>query len=201
VDGVGSGYRGQIILMNNRQDVMTERQMLMNEIIFHNLLGKEEGSLQYYTVLNAPSGSSSENMDKVKQQLNQFLSTVSKFVPFNLKNLKIPEICYEKEIVEDAFERELENSKVDEGSQVTNLIGKSGYVDEMVPSGNFFSKLFGGQEKLTKYELHKEEEVVPVTKEVTTRKLRTFRKTYKIRFDGTRDVVKEEEVGEKLETF
>jgi len=117
---------------------MTEKQMLIIEIIIHDLLGMEEGSLQYYTISNAPAGSSSENMDEVKEQLNRFLATVSKFVPFNLKDLKIPEICYAKEIVEDPFERELGTSKEDKGKQVTNLLDKSGYVDKMVPSGNCF---------------------------------------------------------------
>jgi len=64
-----------------------------------------------------------------------------------------------------------------------------------------FSKLFGEKEKLSKYEVHKEEEVVHVMKEVTTRKVGTFCKTYKIRFDGTRDLVKEEQLGERVETF
>jgi len=62
-------------------------------------------------------------------------------------------------------------------------------------------KLFGGKEKLTKYEVHKEEEVVHVTKEVTTRKVGTFRKTCKSRFDRTRDLVKEEQLGERVEKF
>jgi len=72
--------------MNKKQKAMTEKHMLMNEIIIHHMLGMQEGSLQNYTILNAPSGSSSEYMDKVKEQLNRFLATVSKFRIFGTSN-------------------------------------------------------------------------------------------------------------------
>lgn len=186
---IGTAYQGQIILLHNKEN-QTDVERIRNETRLSVILGKDNGEavIQYQPLTMFISRGGAEEKEILDNQIREFLNGISQRVPFTLTNLQVPEVCYEKEVLGEPYDKELSRTMEDVGQTVVNKKDGSYYQDVEVWHPDPIKKALGYKVILKKFVERMVEESVHVKKEVATQIVGTFQNVYKIRFDDTKDL-------------
>jgi len=133
-------------------------------------------------------------------KIPELLNTIRVMVPFSVKNIIIPEMCYQGEVRGDQYEELISTRNVDEGNNVSETVDRGCYKTKEVWNGNSF--LGGALGFRTRGPGAKRTEQYWEPNLVTTNKWVSKTKTYytygvyvdvfKIRFDQSRDFVRKD---------
>jgi len=146
---IGPSFQGQVILLHNKEN-QTERERIQNEVRLGALLGKEDGIIQYQPLTMFTRRGGVEEKEILDSQLSDFLNGISQRVPFTLANLQVPEVCYEKEVLGDPYEKELSRTMEDVGTTVVNRKDGSYHQDVEVWHPDPIKKALGYKVGLSK---------------------------------------------------
>lgn len=111
---------GHIILLHNKQTGHDEKMIMKNAVRIEEILRKE--NIEYIWFSHSPNDT----------QVTQLLNTLVNHQPFQLSNLVVPELCYERVENGSPYEEIVAENKSDEGHMVEEVKDTSHYVTKEV---------------------------------------------------------------------
>lgn len=115
VNLISTDYRGHILLVQNKMGTQSLELLYENKAHINQMLGGEVR--QPYSCFSYNTGN---------EEIMKFLQNITTMIPFNLSNLVIPEVCYEKEEQGEEYQ-ETNDVKRDEGTFVEETKDTSHY--------------------------------------------------------------------------
>ncbi|KAG4069970.1 hypothetical protein HA402_015194 [Bradysia odoriphaga] len=182
---VSAANRGHILLLRNKEGDTTPDELAENKAEINQILGG--GVKQPYF------GFEFKASDEIVKSL---LNTVTQMVPFQLNNLLIPEICYEKTEESAEYEELISDPTSDEGYMVKEIKDTSHY-ETRKEAMDGLGGLFGLKLSVREWVNSQAVEEKWVEKKVTRRTTGTFVNVFQVRFDGTRDLIEKREIQSK----
>jgi hypothetical protein len=188
-DLLSDAHKGHIVLLHNKLGPIDVETKAENNLEIRGLLGSRQEYIWF-----------SFNADR--SMTDGLLNVVTNFAPFQLSNLTIPEICYEKTVEGAPYDEELVNNRKDEGHSVEEVKDTSHYETTMVAdNSNLIGIIFGSKIPVKNWVEGTAKETRWVQNEVTKRIVATYVDIYKVRFDNTKDLVQKKEVSRREEVY
>ncbi|KAG4069954.1 hypothetical protein HA402_015178 [Bradysia odoriphaga] len=178
---ISPANRGQILLLKNKESQISLEELAENKAEVNQMLGGSVKQPYFSFQFSAPS----ENVEYL-------LTTISQMIPFELKNLTVPEICY-KQTEEDPEYEELINTATNNEGQMVEEVKDTSHYEQRRRGG--VAGALGGKKSVWVRSSAIEKKFVD--RWVTTRTFATYINVYKVRFDGTRDLAEKREIESK----